>query len=65
MLPRGTPHTVSLTRDPGDDIVPFADLLKAHMIGRHGDHPIELTYGTASANATLTQLFSLHLDACA
>lgn len=61
MLPRGTPHTVSSTRDPGDDIVLFADLLKAHMIGRHGDHPIELTYGTAIANATPTQLFSLHL----
>ena len=64
MLPRGTPHTVSSTRDPGEGVVPFADLLKAHMIGRHGDHPIELTYGadgTGSVDAPPTQLFSLHL----
>lgn len=64
MLPRGTPHTVSSTRDPGDRVVPFADLLKAHMIGRHGDHPIELTYGAdskGSSDTPTTQLFSLHL----
>lgn len=63
MLPRGTPHTVSSTRDPGDGVVPFADLLKAHMTGRHGDHPIELTYCAdgSSADAPPTQLFSLHL----
>lgn len=49
MLPRGTPHTVSSTRNPGNGVVPFADLLKAHMIGRHGDHPIEPTYGADGA----------------
>lgn len=64
LLPRGTTHTVSSARDPGDSVIPFADLLKAHMIGRHGDHPIELTYGTdgtGSADTPPTQLFSLHL----
>ncbi|WP_112188834.1 AraC family transcriptional regulator [Ralstonia sp. GX3-BWBA] len=64
MLPRGIPHTVSSTRDPDDDVVPFGDLLKAHMIGRHGDHPIELAYGagdTGDSGAPATHLFSLHL----
>lgn len=64
LLPRGTPHTVSSERDPGDRVVPFADLLKAHMVGRHGDHPIALTYSADSTGgeaSTPTQLFSLHL----
>ncbi|WP_454739239.1 AraC family transcriptional regulator [Cupriavidus necator] len=64
MLPRGTPHTVSSTPDPSGSVVPFADLLKAHMVGRHGDHPIELTYGadgTGTADTPPTRLFSLHL----
>lgn len=61
MLPRGTPHTVSSMRDPGDNVEPFAKLLNAHMIGRHGDHPIELTYGADDTDTLPTQLFSLHL----
>ena len=38
--------------------MPFADLLKAHMIGRHGDYPIERTYGAEGADIPPTQLFS-------
>ncbi|AJP58410.1 hypothetical protein UC34_18545 [Pandoraea vervacti] len=62
MLPRGTPHTVSSMPSPkAHDVVPFADVLKTHMVGRHGDHPIALTYGSGAADAVATQLYSLHL----
>ncbi|MGT2455486.1 AraC family transcriptional regulator [Cupriavidus basilensis] len=61
MLPRGTAHTLSSMRCPGNSTVPIAELLQAHMVGRHGDHPIELTYGTDSAGNPPTQLYSLHL----
>ncbi|SPR96382.1 Transcriptional regulator AraC family [Cupriavidus taiwanensis] len=64
MLPRGMSHTLSSMRCPDNNVVPIADLLQAHMVGRHGDHPIELTYGTDSAGSpddTPTQLYSLHL----
>lgn len=64
MLPRGTSHTLSSMRGPANRAVPIAELLQAHMVGRHGDHPIELTYGTdgtGNADEPPTQMYSLHL----
>jgi AraC-like DNA-binding protein len=60
MLPRGTPHTVSALARPGVAARPFSDLLAAHMVGRHGDHPIELSHGAADARPA-TLLYALHL----
>ncbi|WP_242559099.1 MULTISPECIES: AraC family transcriptional regulator [Pandoraea] len=65
MLPRGTPHTVASMRMPDpNEVVAFADVLSAHMTGRHGDHPIEMTYGDVAeevAGVEPTQLYTLHL----
>ncbi|WP_354337580.1 AraC family transcriptional regulator [Variovorax paradoxus] len=56
MLPQGGAHTVSSV--PGLDAMPFRELIEAHSIGRHGDHPIVFSHG---GGGPVTELFSLHL----
>jgi AraC-like DNA-binding protein len=56
MLPQGSAHTVSCA--PGLDAMPFRDLIAAHSVGRHGDHPIVFSHG---GGGPATELFSLHL----
>jgi AraC-like DNA-binding protein len=56
MLPQGSAHTVSST--PGLEPTPFRDLIEAHSVGRHGDHPIVFAHG---GGGPVTALFSLHL----
>lgn len=56
MLPQGSAHTVSSA--PGLPAMPFRDLIAAHSVGRHGDHPIVFSHGGAGP---ATELFSLHL----
>ena len=56
MLPQGSAHTVSSA--PGLEAEPFRDLITAHSVGRHGDHPIVFSHGGGGAG---TALFSLHL----
>ncbi len=56
MLPHGSAHTVcsSPTLEPQ----PFRELITAHTVGRHGDHPIVFSHGKGGP---ATELFSLHL----
>jgi AraC-like DNA-binding protein len=56
MLPQGSAHTVSSA--PGLEAMPFRDLIAAHSVGRHGDHPIVFSHG---GGGPATELFSLHL----
>jgi AraC-like DNA-binding protein len=56
MLPQGSAHTVSSA--PGLEAMPFRDLIAAHSVGRHGDHPIVFSHG---GGGQATELFSLHL----
>jgi AraC-like DNA-binding protein len=56
MLPQGGRHTVASA--PGQDPVPFRDLIQRHMRGEHGDHPIAFAHGGGGA---VTELCSLHL----
>lgn len=56
MLPQGSAHTVSSA--PGLQAMPFRDLIAAHSVGRHGDHPIVFSHG---GGGPATELFSLHL----
>jgi AraC-like DNA-binding protein len=56
MLPHGSAHTVSSS--PALEPTPFRDLITAHSIGKHGDHPIVFSHG---ADGPVTELFSLHL----
>lgn len=57
MLPQGGAHTVSSA--PGLAPIPFRELIAAHSVGRHGDHPIVFSHGGGGEPAT--ELFSLHL----
>lgn len=56
MLPHGSAHTISSS--PALEPTPFRDLIAAHSVGRHGDHPIVFSHG---AGGPVTELFSLHL----
>lgn len=60
MLPRGTPHTLSAQARPRVTVRPLGELVADHMVGRHGDHPIELAYGPEDAQPA-TLLYALHL----
>lgn len=61
LLPQGGPHRVASALDL--DPVPFRSLLRQHMRGAHGDHPISFAHGGPgeAAGGETTELFTLHL----
>lgn len=55
-LPQGRGHTIFSS--PGQTPTLFRDVIAAHMVGRHGDHPIVFSHG---GGGEATHLYSLHL----